>query len=90
MAVLIASGLTFGLGAISFAGAITASNVASARITQVVSVALIVMALSRIVPLSVAQFYIHGLAAVVAMWALAYVMRRNPVPSSAPSASTVG
>ncbi|MBW3549014.1 MAG: hypothetical protein KY452_12905, partial [Actinobacteria bacterium] len=82
MAVLIGSGLTFGLGAISFVGAITASKIATARITQVVSVALIVMVLSRIVPLSVAQFYIHGLAAVVAMWTLAYVMGTNPVPSA--------
>ena len=81
MVVLIGSGLAFGLGAISFVGAITASKIASARITLVVSVALIVMALSRIVPLSVAQFYIHGLAAVVAMWPLAYVMRTNPVPT---------
>ena len=81
MAVLITSGLTFGLGAVSFVGAIRVSKIGSARITQAVSVALIVMALSRIVPLSVAQFYIHGLAAVVAMWPLAYVMRTNPVPS---------
>lgn len=81
MAVLIGSGLTFGLGAISFVGAITASKIASARLTQIVGVALIVMALSRIVPLSVAQFYIHGVAAVVALWLLAYVMRRNPVAS---------
>lgn len=82
MAVLIGGGLTFGLGAISFVGAIAVSKIASARITQVVSVALIVMALSRLVPLSVAQFYIHGLSAVVAMWPLAYVMRTNPVPST--------
>ena len=81
MAVLIGSGLTFGLGAISFVGAITASKIASARLTQIVGVALIVMALSRIVPLSVAQFYIHGVTAVVALWPLAYVMRRNPVAS---------
>lgn len=78
---LIGSGMTFGLGAISFVRAITASKIASARITQVVSVALIVMALSRIVPLSVAQFYIHGLAGVAVMWPLAYVMRTTPVPS---------
>ncbi len=90
MAVLIGSGLTFGLGAISFVGAITSSKIASGRITQVVSVALIVMALSRTVPLSVTQFYIHGLAAVVAMWPLAWVMWTNPVPSSAPSTATVG
>ena len=45
--------------------------------------ALVVMALSRVVPLSVAQFHVHGLAAVVAMWALAYVVRTNPVPSEA-------
>ncbi|HEX2042888.1 MAG TPA: hypothetical protein VHF24_09655 [Acidimicrobiales bacterium] len=90
MSVLIASGLTFGLGAISFGGAIRASKIASEGITQVVSVALIVMALSRIVPLSATQFYIHGLAAVVAMWPLAYVMRANRRRSSIPSASTVG
>jgi hypothetical protein len=90
MPVLITSGLTFGLGAISFVGAIRVSKIASARITQAVSVALIVMALSRIVPLSVTQFYIHGLAAVVALWPLASVMRTNPVPSSVPSAATVG
>lgn len=90
MAVLIGSGLTFGLGAISFVGAITASKIASARIRQIVSVALIVMALSRIVPLSVAQFYIHGVAAVVALWPLAYIMRTNRKRCSVPSASTVG
>lgn len=90
MAVLIGSGLIFGMGAIAFAGAITASKIASARITQIVSVALIVMALSRIVPLSVAQFYIHGLAAVAAMWPLAYVMATDPVPSGTPSTATVG
>ncbi len=89
MAVLIGSGLTFGLGAISFVGSITASKIASAWIRQVVGVALIVMALSRMVPLSVAQFYIHGLAAVVAMWPLAWAMWPKPVPSSAPSTATV-
>jgi hypothetical protein len=90
MAVLIAGALTFGLGVISFVAAIRASKIASAGITQVVSVALIVMALSRIVPLSVAQFYIHGLAAVVAMWPLAYVIRANPRHSSVRSAATAG
>lgn len=39
--------------------------------------------------LSVAQFYIHGLAAVVALWPLAYVMRTPRVPSSDPSAATI-
>jgi hypothetical protein len=90
MPVLITSGLTFGLGAISFVGAIRVSKIASARITQVVTVALIVMALSRIVPLSVTQFYIHGLAAVVALWPLASVMRTTRVPSSVPAAVPVG
>lgn len=90
MPVLIASGLTFGLGVVSFVVAIRASKIASAGITKVVSVALIVMALSRVVPLSATQFYIHGLAAVVAMWPLAYVMRTNPRPSHGPSAAIVG
>jgi hypothetical protein len=88
--VLVASSLTFALGAISFVGAIRASKIASAGITRVVSVALIVMALSRIVPLSATQFYIHGVAAVVAMWPLAYVMRTTRRRSSVPSASTIG
>ena len=90
MPVLVTSSLTFGLGAISFVGAIRASKIASTGITHVVSVALIVMALSRIVPLSATQFYIHGLAAVVAMWPLAYIMRTNRKRYSASSASTVG
>ena len=90
MPVLIASGLTFGLGVVSFVVAIRASKIASAGITKVVSVALIVMALSRVVPLSATQFYIHGLAAVVAMWPLAYVMRTNPRRSHGPSAAIVG
>ncbi len=80
MLVLIASGVTFALGAIIFAGAIRASRIGSAWTTQVVSVALVVMALSRLIPLSVSQFYVHGLAAVVVMWPLAYLMRTNPYP----------
>ena len=90
MPVLIAGGLTFGLGVISFVGAIRASKIASAGITQVVSASLIVMALSRIIPLSVTQFYIHGLAAVVAMWPLAYVIRAKLRQTSLASAVTVG
>lgn len=91
MAVLIASSVTFGLGAIRFVGAIRASKIASAGITQVVSVALVVMALSRIIPLSVTQFYAHGLAAVAAMWPLAYAMRsnRHTVRPRIPSTATV-
>lgn len=89
MSVLLASSLTFGIGAISFAGAIRASKIADARITQVVSAALVVMALSRIVPLSVTQFYIQGLAAVVALWPLAYVMRSRRVPLGDPSVATI-
>jgi hypothetical protein len=90
MPVLVAGGVTFGLGVVSFVGAIRTSRIASARITSVVSVALIVMALSRLVPLSVTQFYIHGLAAVAAMWPLAYVMRTNPSQSSVAPAATAG
>lgn len=90
MPVLIASGLTFGLGAFCFAGAITTSRIANVRIAQVVGAALIIMALSRIVPLSITQFYIHGLAALVALWPLAYVMRTPRVPSRIRSAATIG
>jgi hypothetical protein len=48
-----------------------------------VVVALIVMAVSRSVPLATVQFYVQGVAAVVALWPLAYAMRTQPAPYTA-------
>lgn len=82
-AVLLASALTFGIGVLLFAAAISEVRPGSARLTRVVVGAMVVMAVSRFVPLAAAQFYAQGLAAVAALWPLAYAMRRQPVPSAA-------
>lgn len=43
--------------------------------------ALLIMALSRVVPLSAVQFYVHGVAALVAMLPVAYNMWKHPTTS---------
>ncbi|MGH9226093.1 MAG: hypothetical protein ACRD2W_20435, partial [Acidimicrobiales bacterium] len=53
---------------------------ASAGLTRVVVAALFVMAFTRFVPLSIAQFYLQALAGLSALWPLAYVMWAHPVP----------
>jgi hypothetical protein len=42
--------------------------------------ALIVMAVTRLGPLFIVQFYLQSIAALVALWPLAYVMWLHPVP----------
>ena len=69
---LLASGaLSTGLGAAFFAVAVARSSVLTPRMTWIVVTGFVVMALARIVPLGVAQIVL-GVAAVVAMWPLAY------------------
>ena len=79
--VLLASALTFSIGALLFAAAISKVRIGSGRLTRVVVGAMVVMALSRFVPLAAAQFYLQSVAAVAALWPLAYAMRRRRVPS---------
>ncbi len=80
MAVLLVGAIAFAAGAALFAIAISRAGVASAGLTRVVVAALFVMAVTRFVPLSIAQFYLQGLAGLVALWPLAYVMWTHPVP----------
>jgi hypothetical protein len=80
--VLMSGALAFAIGVISFARAISLTTVGSRRLTGVVVVALIVMAISRFVPLTAVQFYVQGLAAIVALWPLAFAMRAQPAPYS--------
>ena len=80
--VLVSGALAFAIGVISFARAISLTTVGGRRLTRVVVVALIVMAISRFVPLAAVQFYVQGIAAIVALWPLAYAMRTQPAPHS--------
>ncbi len=80
--VLVSGALAFAIGVISFARAISLTTVGGRRLTRVVVAALIVMAISRFVPLAAVQFYVQGIAAIVALWPLAYAMRTQPAPYS--------
>jgi hypothetical protein len=73
--VLVIGALTFAGGVILFATAIWTTRVAGAGLTTVVVAALVVMAVTRFVPLS------------IALWPLAYLMWTRPVPLAQPGAA---
>ena len=77
--VLISGAFAFAIGVFGFARALAHTTVGSSGLTRIVVVALIVMAISRFVPLAAVQFYVQGVATIVALWPLAYVMR-TPAP----------
>lgn len=81
LVVVVASGLSFALGALGFAVAIVRSSVVGARLTWLVAGALVVLAAARFVPLG-AAFYVTAIAGVAALWPLAYRMwERSEAPA---------
>ena len=85
--VLVVGALTFAAGVFLFATAIWTTRVAGPGLTTVVVAALVVMAVTRFVPLSIAQFYAQSAAALVALWPLAYLMWTRPRPLVQPGAA---
>jgi len=81
--VLVTGALAFAIGVFAFARAISIVTVGSRGVTRVVVAALIVMAVSRFVPLAAVQFYVQGVAVIVALWPLAYAMRTQAAPYTA-------
>ncbi len=81
--VLAAGAVTFAIGVLSFAKAISITPVGSPGLTRVVVGGLILMAASRFVPLTAVQFYVQGIAALVAFWSLAYMLRTHSAPATA-------
>ena len=75
---LVAGALTFAIGVLGFARAIADSRVLRPRLTRLVVVALVGMAVARFVPLGAVQFYVQGGAGLVALWPLAYEMWKHP------------
>ena len=71
---LVSGAVFFAVGAIGFARAILASGVMSRGTALVVATSLVVLAIARFVPLGVVQFYVHGAAALVALWPIAATM----------------
>ena len=78
--VLVTGGVLFAIGAIGFGRSILASGVMSRGTAWVVAISLIVLAIARMVPLGVVQFYVHGAAALVALWPIAATMWGRPRP----------
>ncbi|MGH7856160.1 MAG: hypothetical protein ACREQY_02440, partial [Candidatus Binatia bacterium] len=62
---------------LAFSRAIVSSAILSSGLTWLVVAALIVMAGSRFVPFAAAQFYVHGIAALIAFWPLARRMSKR-------------
>lgn len=81
--VLLVGALSFAIGVFNFARAISVITVGSVGLTRVVVAGLVVMAVSRFLPFAAAQFYVQGVACIVAMWPLAYAMGRQPAPATA-------
>jgi hypothetical protein len=75
--ILLTGGVCFALGAFGFALGTVRSGGLSAQWTWLVAGALVVMSAARFVPLGAAQ-YVIGVAAVVALWPLAYQMWDQP------------
>lgn len=78
--VMVTGAFAFAIGVLAFARALLVTTLGSRELTRVVVVALIVMAISRFVPLAAVQFYVQGVAALVALWSLAFAIRTQPAP----------
>jgi hypothetical protein len=81
--VLASGALIFGVGVLAFIRGITATGILSRPLTGLVVGALAVMALSRFVPLTAAQFYLQSAAGILAFWPLAYHMWSRSTPGAA-------
>ncbi len=78
--IMATSAILFAVGVYGFARGVAASQILSRRLTGLVLAALLVLAVSRMLPLGVAQFYLQAIAGLVAFWPLAYHMWRAPQP----------
>src|SRR5215218_7406568 len=76
--IMVTGAITFAVGVFTFAKGIANSRVLSRRLTWVVVGALVVLAISRVVPVGAVQFYVQGPAGIVALWPLAYEMWKRP------------
>jgi hypothetical protein len=74
MAVLLTGGALFAVGVLEYAAAIGRIGPFGRRITWVVVAALVVLAVSRLVPIGAVQFYVQAAAALLALWTMAWAM----------------
>jgi hypothetical protein len=74
MAVLLTGGALFAVGVLGYAAAIGRVGAFGRRITRVMVVALVVLAVSRLVPIGAVHFYVQAAAALAALWPMAWAM----------------
>lgn len=87
IAILATSVLLFAIGVLGFAQGIAASRILGRPLTRLVVTGLVVLAAARFVPLGAVQFYVQGLAGIIALWPLAFQMWRQPQLTHARTAS---
>lgn len=78
IAILATSVFLFAIGIVGFARAVAVSRILSRPWTRLVVGALVVLAVSRFVPLGAVQFYVQAPAGLVALWPLTNQMWRAP------------
>lgn len=81
--ILLTGAISFALGVLGFARGIARSRILSPGLTRLIVAALVVMAAARFVPLGAVQFYVGGVAGILALWPLAHAMWKH---TEAPSA----
>jgi hypothetical protein len=78
VSLLLSGAAIFAVGMVCFAIAVYRNGLLGPQLGALVAGALVVMALSRFVPLSAVQFYVHGAAALVALLPLAHSIWKHP------------
>jgi hypothetical protein len=76
--VIVTGGVASAIGIMGFAKGVWTVGIDALGVPRFVVVAFGAMAVARIVPLTGVQFYVQAVAAVIAMWPLAYTMWRYP------------
>jgi hypothetical protein len=70
-------GLLFAVGVVTFRASIADSGILGTGPARIAAGALLVLAGSRLVPVTLVNFYVQGLAGIAALWPLALAMRNE-------------
>jgi len=76
--VIVTSGVVSAIGIVGFARGVSSVGPIVLGVPKFVVAAFGAMAVARIVPLTVVQFYVQSAATLIALWPFAYVMWRRP------------
>lgn len=74
---LLTSALLFTIGAICFATGIIRAGLWNRSLCWVIVTALVVTGLSRFAPLNIIQFYVQGVAGILALWPIAWMVLKQ-------------